>query len=188
MSRRIMIALLVLLQLAFPVGMAMYRPADEDVIREKGTRYLLALQDRITCRTTGTVDASSSWLMNPDIYEAQGRYAILETDENGYAQIGSFSQKKPGDGAYLLRTEADRIGEYFSLDVPTDLIGELRKTFRQTYYWQYDGEFSEYMLEKTDRSPTLAVEIYVCRGRAALGGLLIDGMSAEEYLALQGEK
>ncbi|MBQ6020632.1 MAG: hypothetical protein IJL26_10715 [Clostridia bacterium] len=187
MFRKIMIALLVLLQIAFPVGMATYRPADEDVIREKGTRYVLETQGGLSCRTSGSVNVFSSWLPLPDLYETQGRYALLETDPNGYARVEAFSQQKPVGDAYLLHTEANRIGEYFSIDVPPALIDALRREFRQTYTYDYDESFTEYELERKDGSPTLAAELYVYRGHAALGGLLVDGMTAEEYLSdLQG--
>ena len=71
MFRKIMIAILVLLQIAVPVGMATYRPADEDVIREKGTRYELLLQDNFSYRTSGTVFVSSALLSAVDIYQTQ---------------------------------------------------------------------------------------------------------------------
>ena len=106
MFRKMMIALLVLLQIAVPVGMAAYRPADEDVIREKGTRYTIALsaEGGLSYSSPSRVDAASDWRRITDREQASGRYAVLSTDGNGNVFVSSVSQKKPENGAYLLRS------------------------------------------------------------------------------------
>lgn len=189
MFRKMMIALLVLLQIAVPVGMAAYRPADEDVIREKGTRYTIALsaEGGLSYSSPSRVDAASDWRRITDREQASGRYAVLSTDGNGNVFVSSVSQKKPENGAYLLHSEADRIGSYFSFEVPPETLDILRKRFRQVYAYEdlYDDTiqvYLQYEFEALPDSPTLGVELFVYRGRAALGELLIDGKTAEEFI------
>lgn len=183
MFRKITIALLVLLQLAVPAGMAAYRPADEDTVREKGTRYTLAVsaRDGLSFSSPGTVYVSSEWLRAPEQEGLAGRYAVLSTDEDGNVFVSAVSSKKPEDGAYLLYAEAERIGSFFSIDAPPETLELLRKGFRQIYSYEDGDVFRSYEFEQKPDSPPLSVVLFVYRGHAALGELLIDGTSVRDY-------
>lgn len=124
---------------------------------------------------TGEIPATD----NGDYLYGDTVFAVMETDENGYARFTAVSKEKPAAGDYMevrvANTTGDANKKMIRVRLPFD-----RYYMDEELAPEAEKEYSERLRENTAE---IYVTVRVVSGAAVLERLYIDGTPIEEYLA-----
>ena len=154
MLKKLMLPILIIsivVQLLVPVGMIVYGNKAEDDLQKYGKEFKIPVY--IQSIYNGSVDVR---FYVYDLYRI-GHYAVLEEDENGYANLGQVQDTKPKTSNYIYITSENKLklGEDFLIDA--DITA-----------WRIREE-----------SAYLVIKVY--NGNFEIVELYMDGIPAEEW-------
>ena len=154
MLKKLMLPILIVsivVQLLVPVGMIAYGNKAEDDLQKYGKEFKIPVY----------IQSIRNGVMDVRFYEYNlfqiGHYAILEEDENGYANLMQNQSTKPKTSDYIYVTSENKLklGEDYTIDA--DVTS-----------WRV-GENSAYLVIKVYNGEFEIVELYM------------DGVTAEEW-------
>ena len=176
------VIILLSIQLLVAVTFALVNPINDFIIRTKGTEYTFKTQEaalygdftdfvEIQCHIKYGFDYDRF-----EYYPEQ--YAIIETDENGFAYISDLSDVQPESGDWL-GTEKYRF-EYYNwyckeLDYRLYKLGIENTTFFDRKHLNFSDEYE------------ITVNVSVYKGKTVLNEILVDRVEIEEFLENSGE-
>ncbi len=109
-----------------------------------------------------------------DVYCA---YAIIETDEKGFAKVKSVSKTKPTDTENFVWI---RTG-LFSYDDDEDTL-TLRYTFDKFYMEESKAAKAEKLYQKTSEQDITYATVYIKNGKAVLGNVYVNDKPISELI------
>lgn len=178
------VIILLSVQLVFALLLAAYNPTKDILIRTFGTEYTFAVEHlayygnftddmQLHCNIKSEI---------PDDYAhplANGKYGIIETDENGICYISLSTDQKPENDKYI-KSKGDGVfyfdSPYMAVDYKTFELGEttdppLFITSNLTTSTEYE----------------ITASAYVFHGQIRLKEIYVDGIEIIEFLKTQKE-
>lgn len=167
------VIILLSIQLAIALILALINPASDFIVRKKGTEHVFALgHTYLTGDFVNFMQANAGIKVTYEVdrfgNHPQKNYAIITTDENGVSYISSLSDEKPESGEWL-GTEAKSYDYYYvftSDKIDCELIENNQDLF-------YEFDFSD--------KYEITAKAYVYKGRAVLDSFLVDGVELEDF-------
>lgn len=147
----IILVLAIILQLSVPIGMIVYSQNTEDALSQYGKEF--KIQVYIQRVSDGYVDYN---FYGYDLYEI-GRYAVLEEDEAGFANLTTIQKSKP-ETPYYIRITMDNKAKF--VDYPTGVDITAWRVYEDSAY--------------------LVIKAY--NGEVEVVGLYIEDIPAKEWL------
>ncbi len=184
MRKRRPVIILLCIQLVFTLILASTETSKNLIIRNFGTEYTFAVEHlayygnfkdnmELHCEIESEI---------PDIYNhalINGRYGIIETDENGLSYLSVITDKKPEDNNYI-KSKGDAI---FYFDTPhTDIHYEIFKLGETTD----PPLFIRHNLT-TSTEYEITASAYVFRGQIRLKEIYVDGVELIDFLTRHKE-
>lgn len=172
----IFLAIIIFIQICVPIGMITYQKIDSNLAEAKGEKFRFYI-DYLSYSPQGKlyfdVDTRSPWKWDHT-------YGEIEVDEEGYAKL-ILAEKKP-KRVYYIKSAYPHEFEFPVSEIDTDSYVYLYGMDFQKDYSDYDyntpfGYYKEAYLEA-----------YVYKGRVGNPKIYIDGMEADEYLAILDEQ
>lgn len=167
------VIILLSVQLAFAIALALVTPVTDFIVRTKGTEHTLDVSEvwtigesRISCRIKHRSDYD--WTeYHPE------NYALIETDENGISYISELSEARPEAGEYIgTKKKPFHWYEYFEAKTEQELLMKAFSLDPPMFY-------GEDLTVHPDYKFTVKVHIY--KGMALLDDVYVNGVELEEF-------
>lgn len=170
------VIILLSIQLAIALTLALINPVSDFIVRKKGTEYIFALEESYL---TGDfvnyiqVNAYIKLIFEFDRFESHSQdYALISTDENGISYISSLSDEKPENGNWL--GSKAKTFDYYYLLTSDKIDYELIENSFISQDLFYEFEFSD--------KYEITAKAYVYNGKIVLDSFLVDGVELKEFL------
>ncbi len=178
------VIILLSVQLIFALLLAAYNPTKDFVIRTFGTEYIFAVEN-LAYYGNFIDDMQLHCYIKSEIPEdyahpmANGRYGIIETDENGLYYISLSTDQKPENDKYI-KSKGDGVfyfgSPYMVIDCETFELGET--TDPPLFIRENLTTSTEY---------EITASAYIFRGQIRLKEIYVDGIEIIKFLTTQSE-
>ena len=168
----IFLAIVIFIQICVPVGMITYHKIDSNLAEAKGEKFRFVI-DRLSYSHEGklyfVINSRSEW-------KWEDKYAEIEVAEDGFVNL-ILTDNKP-EGNYYITSSSEYNFEFPIDEIDTEYYENIYSMELHRYYdYNEFGYYDEAYLEA-----------YVYKGRVGAPEIYIDGMEADEYLAILDEK
>lgn len=175
------VVILFSIQLIFVFALAMINPVTNLVVRTLGTEHTFDASETLCfgdfiddVRFCCYIKYSFDYNRFDYKYGDAERYAVINTDENGFSYISAFSHEKPESGEYL-GTSKKTYAWYDNFEKSID-AGLFKKVF--------DANPPMFIGEKLTVHPyyKFTVKVHVYKGIAILDEMYVNGVEIEKFI------